>query len=229
VALRPARASSWLASSCRAVDVDHLAVIFEAGWAYVSAGRHVQPDPAAIDGSSPAVEWPPRAIITSTMSRTDKRARRIAEHLEWLKAQGRTEVQDLGESTTGTTFLYSGESRPTETMQMVGEVASDRDRQWFEEHPQADYRVRWSLPGEFPTDDLQTTTGRPLDLEAGRFVVVVLQEAPGVRRRDPLLFVDGGPQTDPIPPEAWPMFHRAAQAPDREAAVRELAARLLDG
>lgn len=87
------------------------------------------------------------------MSRADKRARRIAEHLEWLRAQGRTEVEDLGESTTGTTFLYSGDQRPTETMQMVSEVASDRDRQWFEDHPEADYRVRRSLPGEFPTDD----------------------------------------------------------------------------
>jgi hypothetical protein len=163
------------------------------------------------------------------MSRADKRARRIAEHLEWLKAQGRTEVEDLGESTTGTSFLYSGDSRPTETMQMVGEVASDRDREWFEQHPQAGYRVRWSLPGEFPTDDLQATTGRPVDLEAGRWAVVVLQQAPGVRQRVPLLFVDGGPQTEPIPPEVWPEFHRAAQAPDREAAIRELAVRLLGG
>jgi hypothetical protein len=163
------------------------------------------------------------------MSRADKRARRLAEHLEWLKAQGRTEVENLGESTTNTTFLYSGDSRPTGTMQMVGEVESERDRQWFEEHPQADYRVRWSLPGEFPTDDLQPVGGRPLDLEAGRWAVVVLQEAPGVRRRVPLLFVDGGPQTEPIPPEAWPEFHQAALAPGREAAVRELAARLLGG
>jgi hypothetical protein len=160
------------------------------------------------------------------MSRADKRARRIAEHLEWLRAQGQTEVEDLGESTTGTTFLYSGDQRPTETMQMVSEVASDRDRQWFEDHPEADYRVRRSLPGEFPTDDLQAVTDRPLDLEAGRWVVVVHQQAPGVRQRDPLLFVDGGPQTEPIPPEAWPEFHQVALAPDREAAVRELAARL---
>jgi hypothetical protein len=50
-----------------------------------------------------------------------------------------------------------------------------------------------------------------------------------VRQRVPLLFVDGGPQTEPIPPGLWPEFHRAAQAPDREAAVRELAARLLGG
>jgi hypothetical protein len=163
------------------------------------------------------------------MSRPDKRARRLAEHLEWLKAQGRTEVENLGESTTGTSFLYSGGSRPTETMQMVSEVASDRDRQWFEEHPQAGYRVRWSLRREFPTDDLQATRGRPLDLEAGRWAVVVLQDAPGVRRRVPLLFVDGGPQTEPIPPEVWPEFHRAARAPDREVAVRELAGRLLGG
>ena len=164
------------------------------------------------------------------MSRADKPARRLAEHLEWLKARGLTEVEDLGESTTATTFLYSGGQRPTETMQMVGEVASDRDREWFEGHPEAGYRVRWSLPGEFPTDDLQATTGRPLDLEAGRFVVVVvLQQAPGVRQRVPLLFVDGGPQTEPIPTEAWPEFHRAAQASDREAAIRKLAARLLGG
>jgi hypothetical protein len=163
------------------------------------------------------------------MSRADKRARRVTEHLEWLKARGLTEVEDLGESTTETTFLYSGGQRPTETMQMVGEVASGRDREWFEGHPEAGYRVRWSLPGEFPTDDLQATTGRPLDLEAGRWAVVVLQQAPGVRQRVPLLFVDGGPQTEPIPPEVWPEFHRAAQAPGREAAVRELAARLLGG
>jgi hypothetical protein len=95
------------------------------------------------------------------MSRADKRARRLAEHLEWLKAQGRTEVENLGESTTDTTFLYSG-SRPTDTMQMVGEVASDRDRQWFERHPQADYRVRWSLPESSPP----TTSRRP---RAGRW------------------------------------------------------------
>ena len=50
-----------------------------------------------------------------------------------------------------------------------------------------------------------------------------------VRQRVPLLFVDGGPQTEPIPPEAWPEFHQVALAPDREAAVRELAARLLGG
>jgi hypothetical protein len=75
--------------------------------------------------------------------------------------------------------------------------------------------VRWSLPGEFPTDDLQATTGRPLDLEAGRFVVVVLQQAPGVRQRVPLLFADGGPQTEPISPEVWPDFYRAVQAPDQ--------------
>jgi hypothetical protein len=163
------------------------------------------------------------------MSRADKRARRVTEHLEWLKARGLTEVEDLGESTTATTFLYSGGQRPAETMQMVGEVASDRDREWFEGHPEAGYGVRWSLPGEFPTDDLEATTSRPLDLEAGRFVVVVLQQAPGVRQRVPLLFVDGGPQTEPIPPEVWPEFYRALQAPDREAAVRELAARLLGG
>ena len=60
-------------------------------------------------------------------------------------------------------------------------------------------------------------------------MVVVLQQAPGVRQRVPLLFVDGGPQTEPIPPEVWPEFYRAVQAPDREAAVRELAARLLGG
>jgi hypothetical protein len=141
---------------------------------------------------------------------------------------GADKVEELGDSTTDTTFLYSGEPRPTETMQMVGEVASERDHQWFEGHPQASYRVRWSLPGEFPTDDLQAVGGRPLDLEGGRWVVV-LQQAPGVRQRVPLLFVDGGPQTEPIPPEAWPEFHRAALAPDREAAVRELAARLLGG
>jgi hypothetical protein len=176
------------------------------------------------------VDTPPgdRTGGSQSKSRADKRARRLAEHLEWLRAEGRTEVENLGESTTDTTFLYSG-SRPTDTMQMVGEVASDRDRQWFERHPQADYRVRWSLPGEFPTDDLQATTGRPLDLEAGRWAVVVLQQAPGVRQRVPLLFVDGGPQTQPIPPEVWPEFHRAAQTPDREVAVRELAARLLGG
>jgi hypothetical protein len=113
------------------------------------------------------------------MSRADKRARRVAEHLEWFKAQGRTEVEELGESTTGTSFLYSGDSRPTETMQMVGEVASERDRRWFEEHPQAGYRVRWSLPGEFPTEDLQPVGGRPLDLEAGRWAVVVLRRRRG--------------------------------------------------
>jgi hypothetical protein len=141
---------------------------------------------------------------------------------------GADKVEELGDSTTDTTFLYSGEPRPTETMQMVGEVASERDHQWFEGHPQASYRVRWSLPGEFPTDDLQAVGGRPLDLEGGRWVVV-LQQAPGVRQRVPLLFVDGGPQTEPIPSEAWPEFHRAALAPDREAAVRELAARLLGG
>jgi hypothetical protein len=163
------------------------------------------------------------------MSRADKRARRLAEHLEWLKAQGRTEVQDLGESTTGMSFLYAGDDPPSPTMRMVAEVASDRDREWFERHPEAGYRVRWSLPGEFPTDDLQAATGRPLDLEAGRWAVVVLQQAPGVRQRVPLLFVDGGPQTKPIPPGRWPEFHRAAQAPDREAAARELAVRLLGG
>ena len=58
------------------------------------------------------------------MSRADKRARRLAEHLEWIKAQGRNEAEDLGPSTTDTTFLYSGGPRPTETMQMVGEVVA---------------------------------------------------------------------------------------------------------
>ena len=48
-----------------------------------------------------------------------------------------------------------------------------------------------------------------------------------MRQRVPLLFVDGGPQTEPIPPEVWPEFHRVAQ--DREAAVQELARRLMGG
>jgi hypothetical protein len=66
-----------------------------------------------------------------------------------------------------------------------------------------------------------------VDLETGRWLVVVLQDQPGVRQRVPLLFVDGGPQTEPIPPAVRPEFYQAALAPDRDVAVRELASRLM--
>jgi hypothetical protein len=143
------------------------------------------------------------------------------------QGEGRTEAENLGPSTTDTTFLYSGGPRPTETMQMVGEVASDRDREWFERHPQAGYRVRWSLPGEVPHRRPPDDHGPAVRPGGRRWAVVVLQRTPGVRQRVPLQFVDGGPQTESIRPEAWPEFHRAAQAPDRQVAVQELAARLL--
>ncbi len=139
----------------------------------------------------------------------------------------------LDTSTTETNFLYfaqkPGVEPPSETMRMVGEVASERDRLWFAEHPEATYRVRWSLPGEYPTDGMELMAGSKLSEERGRFVMVVLQLRPGARRRIPTIFIDGGHTSRPIPEEIWGEFYEAATAEDMDAAVRALAVRLADG
>jgi hypothetical protein len=134
----------------------------------------------------------------------------------------------LDSSTTDTNFLYFGSKPPSETMRMVGEVASAHDRQWFLEHPEASYRVRWSLPGEFPVEGLETLAGAP-SLKSGRWVVVVLQLRPGARQRIETLFVDSARTASPIPEEVWPSFYEVATAEDREKAARELAKRFRDG
>lgn len=134
-------------------------------------------------------------------------------------------VEKLDDSTTGTSFHYLARGPdvqpPSATMRMVAEVASERDRLWFEQNPVRDYRVRWSLPGEFSTDGLETVRGS-LTPEEGRFVTVVLQLAPGTRRRIDTLFMDGSRIREPIPEAVWPEFYKVAKAEDREAALRKL-------
>lgn len=137
------------------------------------------------------------------------------------------QVEVLDASTTDTSFMWPSAEPPTETMRMVAEVASARDREWFDANPQAAYRVRWSLPGEFPAEGMESLTGRPMSIRDGRWVTVVVQVAQGVRQRSPLLFMDGGITGEPIPDEVWPDMYAAAVAPDREAAVRALAARMM--
>lgn len=134
----------------------------------------------------------------------------------------------LDTSTTDTSFLYigrEGAEPPSETARMVGEVASERDRTWFKENPGVDYLVRWSLPGEFPADDVElvsSTSGKPLSREDGRFVTVVIQMEPGARRRIPTLFMDGPRTATPIPEEVWGEFYEIATAEDMNAAGRAL-------
>jgi hypothetical protein len=132
----------------------------------------------------------------------------------------------LDDSTTDTSFLWIGPEPPGITTRLVAETASARDRKWFEEHHDHSYRVRWSLPGEFNLP-VESLIGRPISIDLGRYIVVVLQLSEGVRRRMPLLFIEGEHTKHPIPEEIWPIFHETAIAPDQEAAIRQLGEKML--
>ncbi len=98
------------------------------------------------------------------------------------------------------------------------------DRAWFDAHPVRDYRVRWSLPGEFPPAEVRWSKDGPVADPC--WVVLVARAGEGLRTRTTLLQMDGAITREPIPEAVWPAFYEAAFAPDREAALADLAGAL---